>query len=676
MVIPIFAVWTLFSGVGPTSDVFVNPHGDDAALGTSRSPFRSLDRAREEVRRIRQRAPNLRRPITVHLARGLYTLEHAFQLQPEDSGTAESPTIYDGAGALLSGGVVIPMSGQVSPTQATIWTAKLPEVQSGKWRFAQLFVNDDRRFRPRLPKVGYHAIAAEIAPPTERRSTGENQFKFGPGDIQSSWHNLSDVEVLTFHIWDMSRMRIGSVDTDKSIVSFTAPTGYDSGWANFTTGNRYLVENVREALSDPGEWYLDNSSGVLTYIPNRGEESGMSQVIAPRLDRLIDIEGEPDRGRYVSNVSFRGLKFAYTNWSLPEKGRFFPQAEIDLGAAIHALGWRNGGLSGCEITHTGEYAVELLNGCQNVTIDHCLMTDLGAGGIKIGQTNTMPDETATAHDIVVQNCEIGKGGRVHPAAIGVWIGQSHHNTIAHNQIHDLYYTGISVGWTWGYSLSQAHHNRLIGNEIFDIGQKILSDMGGIYTLGIEPGTTIDGNVIHDVDSFSYGGWGIYPDEGSSQELIQNNVVFRTKSGGYHQHYGQENIVRNNIFAFAREAEIIRTRAEDHISFTFENNIVYWKDAPLLGSNWSGNNYRLDRNLYWRTDGKPIDFAGMSLEAWQKKGQDLHSVLADPMFFDPEHGDFRLKSNSPALKLNFHPVDSKARNRQRPSLISTAFPIPK
>jgi hypothetical protein len=156
-------------------------------------------------------------------------------------------------------------------------------------------------------------------------------------------------------------------------------------------------------------------------------------------------------------------------------------------------------------------------------------------------------------------------------------------------------------------------------------------------------------------------------------------VFRTKSGGFHQHYGQENIVRNNIIAFAREAEVIRTRAEDHLSFTFENNIVYWKDAPLLGSNWSGNNYKVDGNLYWRTDGKPIDFAGLTLDQWRAKGQDRSSVIADPLFEDPAHGDFRLKRSSPAFALGFKDFDQSRAGLTTGRLKSerqfpTAFPV--
>lgn len=635
------------------TEFVVSPQGSDANPGTRPRPFKSLERARDAVRTVRRESPNLRAPIFVDLERGTYSMHRPLVLTPEDSATQASPTVFRGNHATLSGGRTI--TGFHVDNRGW-WRTILPEVKTGAWRFSQLFVNGRRRFRPRFPKDGYYNIAAEMQPSPAAKGHGFDRFGFRAGDIDPNWHNPSDVELLCFHIWDMSRMRIGAVDMKTNSVTTTGPTGYDAGWANFPKGNRYIIENVREALSAPGEWYVDNESGELTYVPMPGEDPSRSIVTAPVAERLIEIKGNVSEHRYVDSVRFENINFECANWTLPPQGRFFPQAEVDLGAAIHAEGWREGAIRNCTVQHVGEYAIELSGGCKNVAIDGCNLTDLGAGGVKIGETRQYNDEGDTAQSVTVHNCLIAHGGRLHPAAIGVWIGQSSHNEISHNDIFDFYYTGVSVGWTWGYSKSEAHDNLIAYNHIHSIGQGVLSDMGGIYTLGVEPGTKLIGNRIHDIDSFSYGGWGIYPDEGSSHELIENNVVYRTKSGGFHQHYGQENIVDNNIIAFAREAEVIRTRAEDHLSFTFEHNIVYWKDAPLLGSNWSGNNYKLDGNLYWRTDGKPIDFAGMSLDGWRAKGQDHTSAIADPQFVDPLQGDFRLKRTSPAFALGFRDFD--------------------
>jgi parallel beta-helix repeat protein len=150
---------------------------------------------------------------------------------------------------------------------------------------------------------------------------------------------------------------------------------------------------------------------------------------------------------------------------------------------------------------------------------------------------------------------------------------------------------------------------------------MMSDMGAIYTLGMQLGTTIRNNVIHDVWSFTYGGWGIYPDEGSTGEVIENNIVYRTKSAGFHQHYGRENVVRNNIFAFGSEYQVMRTRAEPHLSFTFEGNIVYFDSGGLLGSNWSGDGVRMEKNLYWDARGGPASFGGKTLAEWRAQGRD-------------------------------------------------------
>ena len=185
-------------------------------------------------------------------------------------------------------------------------------------------------------------------------------------------------------------------------------------------------------------------------------------------------------------------------------------------------------------------------------------------------------------------------------------------------------------------------------------------MGAVYTLGIQKGTIIRNNLIHDVNAFTYGGWGLYTDEGSSDIMLENNVVYRCKSAGFHQHYGRENVVRNNIFAFNQEHQLMRSREEDHLSFTFEHNIVYFDSGDLLGSNWTNDQFRLDHNVYFdnRPEARPdtLRFAGATLAEWRARGHDTHSLVADPLLFNPRAYNFRLNPNSPALKLGFTPID--------------------
>ncbi len=388
------------------------------------------------------------------------------------------------------------------------------------------------------------------------------------------------------------------------------------------------------------------------------------QFVAPFLAQLIRFEGTERTTDYVQNVILRGLTFAYTDWSLPAKGYVDTQAAYDIPTAVELRRARNCRLEKNTFAHLGQYALQVWKGSHDNQVLSNEMTDLGAGGVKVGGSFLPENQDSATSGTVVSDNYIHNIGIVYPAAVGVWIGQSNGNTVAHNEISDTYYTAISLGWTWGYGPTAAHDNHIEFNNLYNIGRGLLSDMGCIYSLGVQPGSVERNNLCHDVSRFAYGGWGIYTDEGSSQILIENNVVYRTEDGGFHQHYGRENILRNNIFALGEKAQLQRTRQENHLSFTFEHNIVYWTEGKLLDGKWTDDQFHMDFNLYWQAAGQPIQFGKESLAEWQKRGLDVHSLVADPLFTDPEHGDFTLKPGSPAAKIGFQAIDLSQVGRRK------------
>jgi len=653
-----------------TINFYVAPNGNDtwsgrlAAPNAERTdgPFATLTRARDAIRELKAQGA-LMQPVLVLVRGGTYRLSEPLVFTPEDSGTADTPityTAYPGEKPVLSSGV--PITGWEK--EGKLWTTEVRGVKEGRWDFRQLFVNGQRRPRARIPNEGTFRAAGPLPGIDPWRIFGEGWaapretkigFRYHNDDLQE-WANLEDVMVFVYHSWTTSRHYIASLDPATRTVRFTAPSNWPMCY--WETGERYYIENVREGLDAPGEWYLDRKTGVLTYYPLPDEDLTQAEVIAPALLELLRLEGDPENRRFVEHLNFVGLSFQHAAWTQGRDQKCDWQAAAFLKtAAIHARGTRHCLLEQCEVAHIGGYAMWLERGCQDNRIVQCHLYDLGAGGVRLGETVLPDQERLRAERNEVFNCFIHDGGHVYHAGMGVWIGKSSYNTVHHNEICDLFKDGISVGWSWGYAPSSAHHNVIEYNHIHHIGQGELSDMGGIYTLGVSPGTRIRYNLIHDVLSYSYGGWGIYPDEGSSEILIENNVAYLTKNGGFFQNYGRENTVRNNIFALAMEGQVMHGRQEPHISFTFERNIIYFTEGSLLSGDWGNGNFRLDHNLYWNASGEPIIFPGyLTFAEWQKKGQDVHSLIADPLFVNPEHYDFHLKPGSPAFQLGFQPFD--------------------
>lgn len=630
--------------------LYVSPIGNDAWKGTRAKPLASIEGARDAIRALKSEG-KAKSGVDVFLREGTYRLDRTVHFTAEDSGAKKAPIVYRAArnefpivsGArTLSGWTVSEVDGR------TVWSTDIPDVRDGNWWFRELFVDGERRPRTRLPETGYYEFTGLIDTVEKPKWSNGVQSAYFEGDDIKNWKNLQDVEIVALTRWIEMRMPIAEVDSDKHLVTFGKKSTFRlENTRKDEDFSRYSVENVFEALDQPGEWYLDRPTGKLYYIPREGEAPNITLFEAPALGRLIDIQGGEKEGEKVENLHFRNLRFRHAEWEFPADKAGSVQAAVDVPGAIYLKQTKNCSLTGCLIENVGTYGIELGAGCQRNRIVRCTIRDLGAGGVKVGHGSVRT---------VVSDNDIREGGRIYHSGIGVWVGNSGHNRVVHNNIHDFFYTGVSVGWSWGYKPTQASGNEIAYNHIYRIGQNVLSDMGAIYTLGVAEGSRLHHNLIHDINCHGFGGWGIYLDEGTTHMLVEDNLVYRAESGGFHIHYGKENTIRNSVFACADDPQLQRSRDEEHTSFDFVGNIVYYTQGDLLSGTWKNDNFTMNRNLYWNPNLSEIEFAGGTFEAWKARGHDKESVIADPLFVNPAADDYRLRPNSPAIEIGFKPLD--------------------
>ena len=562
----------------------------------------------------------------------------------------------------------------------------------------QLWVGGRRANRARLPNAGYLKIQKpEVAAFTNAAGRILHRETAKPlGDVSALAALTADemryAQLCVIHKWSFARRILRGFDAASGCFETHSPSTWNR-WQKWNEKETLVFfENVRAAFDAPGEWYEDRQAGKILYRPLPGETAAGLRAVAPfaKASRLMDFRGDCERQAYVRNITFKHIAFSYSD-STPTSNAALKAEHPEAVAVIDAKGpvesWQHQAASasdglvtltgvrgirfvGCEISHTGNYAMRFNDGCVSNEVVGCRLTDIGAGGIWMGATKGAAPrrivkpaaKTATAFNLV-SNCTITCGGRYNPEGTGVALTHCSDTKVVHNDIHDFFYTGVSVGWTWGFAGSVAQRNEIGWNFIYDLGKSVMSDMGGVYTLGTSFGTHVHHNVIHDVFSLSYGGWALYCDEGSEGIVMENNVCWNTTDGGFHQHYGTGCVIRNNVFAFNKELGAVRmARAvvqDIPCTLHFVNNIVYVDHGPLVGRGVRNVGGVWANNVWY--DARGVDAAeldGNKWDAWVRSDKERGSVFADPKFVNAKAFDFSLRPDSPALQLGFRPIDLK------------------
>lgn len=504
--------------------------------------------------------------IRVLIGAGSYELAAPLVFTPADSGTADAPISYEAMAAgtvTVSGGVHLRQRSAARAGQPALFD--LPAAAAETWRGGgQFFVNGERAILARRPKAGATWFVQRSVPLESEPKAQAGQEAFAPSADARVWlsgltpADRSRAIVQLMHSWNSSQHHIAAFNAENGVVHLLPR----ARWAFLSAGpsQRWYVENVPSALTGGGEWIASETD--VRYLPTAAQAAQPLDAVLPVLDRLVVIQGDAATGQWVQHLTFRGLHFAYTRYLTTAQGFSDPQAAIDVGAAVEVDSARHLSFEQCSFSKTASYGLWLRRSVTDSRIVGSDFRDLGGGGIQIGVARAAPGEAHPNARNTIQDNTIGDTGKVFPGAVGIWIGQGYDVVVSHNFIHDTTYTGISVGWTWGFGPAASGRHTISNNLLVNIGLGRLSDEGGIYTLGDLTGTVITGNVIREVRAYpaygpgpTGGAWGIYNDEGTSGVVVENNIVVGTDSGGYHLNKGRSNIVRNNLFAGGGTAEV-------------------------------------------------------------------------------------------------------------------------
>lgn len=692
------------SGAPSAVTFYVAPNGNDSwsgllsapNSGNTDGPFATFDHARAAVQILNKSGIS---QIAVQFRGGTYYLPSTLQFTAADSGSATLGITYQnypGETPVFSGGTRVT---NWANTGGNIWKTTLP---ASTQYFENLFYNGVRRLRPRLGGYlgAYYRYAASVylnapAPPANAPDAScpvyipgsgwecFDRFQYDPKDpIANTWKNLApaannackqpagnaalagDIEMLTWQQFSSSKLRVSCIDAANHVVYFTGHAGINQTrpqFGQFVPGNRYLVENVQDALSQPGQFFVDRSATpwTLTYIANPSENPNTDVVIAPQLPELLVAYG-------LQYVTFQGLTFEHDNYVPSAAGHKSSEMEPPASAALSFQNAQHITFDANTVTQTSGTGLEFVpcvsgassidcvaadsaGATANNVIRNSAFYDIGILGVLLGNPYTNNDTDANTPQFnTVENNVVEGYGRTIPASFGIAQGSGHDNLFTHNDVYDGYHTAVSISEAGGDTAKPNGignaNNTISFNHVYNLFQGIMNDGGAIriesgnsaYTA---PGNKILNNKIHDVsdasivDTNGYGGNGIYLDNQTGLVDVENNLVYRVSANPMFTPQGpaapnEASTVRNNIFAYGRGAMVAindpytnGVPAVIPLVWNVTNNLIYFdrdnNSTPKFfvqggciypgGAPYTQFQF-FNNNLYWRTDSS---FAGDS-----------------------------------------------------------------
>ena len=553
-------------------EIWISPKGSDFNNGTRQSPKATLTSALRQAREWRRTEDNrIQGGITIYMEGGTYAFHEPVFIRPEDSGTKESPTIIRSVGdekVILSGGISI----NGWKKQGKVWVADVPVFNGRPLDFRQLWVNGKKAVRARdvedFEKMNRICSVDEkneilYVPVVSIRRLIDNK-----GNLKAKY-----AEMVLHQMWCVANLRIRSVEVqgDSAAIRFHQPESriqFEHPWPRpmvTTDGHNsaFYLTNARELQDVPGEWYHDIDARKVYYYPREGEKMQEAEVIVPAVETLVRVEGTLDRP--VCHIRFEKITFSYTTWMRPsEKGHVPLQAGMYLtdgyridpkmqrnylnhpldnqgwlgrpAAAVRVVAAKQIDFERCRFEHLGSTGLDYEEAVQGGVVRGCLFHDIAGNGLLVGSFSPAAHETHLPYDPAdrrevctqqqINNCYFTEIGNEDWGCLAIAAGYVEDINIEHNEISEVPYSGISLGWGWTQTVNCMRNNRVHANLIHHYA-KHMYDVAGIYTLGSQPKSYVTENCVHSIYKPGYvhdpNHWFyLYTDEGSSFITVRDN----------------------------------------------------------------------------------------------------------------------------------------------------------